>query len=73
MNFVNGKIREYSFVSEYPWIGGTEGAGIVEQVGSEVTNVALGDKMYVSDLSRTVSSQGGILTVVILYLVSLVC
>ena len=71
MNIVDGKIREYGFfVSEHLWIGGIEGAGIVEQVCSEVANVAVGDKMYVSDLSRTVSSQGGILTAVSLYPVS---
>ena len=57
LNPVDWKIKEYGFfVSEYPWVGGTDGAGIVEQVGSEVTNVAKGDKMYVPGVSRTVSS-----------------
>ena len=65
LNPVDWKIKEYGFfVSEYPWVGGTDGAGIVEQVGSEVTNVAKGDKMYVPDPSRTVSSQGGVLITV---------
>ena len=59
LNPVDWKIKEYGFfVSEYPWVGGTDGAGIVEQVGSEVTNVAKGDKMYVPGLSRIASSQG---------------
>ena len=67
LNPVDWKIKEYGFfVSEYPWVGGTDGAGIVEQVGSEVTNVAKGDKMYVPDPSRTVSSQGGVLITTIL-------
>ena len=68
LNPVDWKIKEYGFfVSEYPWVGGTDGAGIVEQVGSEVTNVAKGDKMYVPGVSRTVSSQGGVLITAILH------
>ena len=34
-------------ISSYPYIPGTDGAGIVEEVGSEVTTLAKGDKMYV--------------------------
>ncbi|KAI0715785.1 GroES-like protein [Cerioporus squamosus] len=32
-------------VTEYPFIGGLDGAGIVEEVGAEVTNFAKGDKV----------------------------
>ena len=34
-----------SLVPSYPFISGTDGAGIVEEVGAEVTTVAKGDKM----------------------------
>ena len=33
-------------VPGYPFINGLDGAGIVEEVGEEVTNVAKGDKVY---------------------------
>ena len=33
------------FATTYPFILGLDGAGIVEKVGAEVTNVAKGDKM----------------------------
>ena len=32
-------------VQAYPFIGGLDGAGIVEEVGAEVTNLAKGDKV----------------------------
>ncbi|EJF58875.1 GroES-like protein, partial [Dichomitus squalens LYAD-421 SS1] len=35
-------------VSKYPLVLGLDGAGIVEEVGSEVTNVAKGDRVLVS-------------------------
>ena len=31
----------------YPWVGGFEGAGIVEEVGSQVTKFSKGDHMWV--------------------------
>ena len=34
-----------AMVQAYPFIGGLDGAGIVEEVGAEVSNVAKGDKM----------------------------
>ena len=33
------------FVQSYPFIAGSDGAGIVEQVGAEVTTLAKGDRM----------------------------
>ena len=36
-------------IQSYPFIGGLDGAGIVEEVGAEVSNVAKGDKMCVSE------------------------
>ena len=35
------------FITEYPWLGGCDGAGVVEEVGPEVYNFAIGDKMSV--------------------------
>ena len=34
-----------SLIQEYPFISGTDGAGIVEEVGEEVTTLKKGDKM----------------------------
>ena len=32
-------------VSTWPFIGGLDGAGVIEEVGAEVTNVVKGDKV----------------------------
>ncbi len=46
LNPVDWKIQAYGiFISNYPCVLGTDAAGIVEDVGSEVSNVAKGDKM----------------------------
>ncbi|TBU41503.1 GroES-like protein [Dichomitus squalens] len=45
LNPADWKIPDYNMISAYPWIAGGDGAGIVEQVGSAVTNVAKGDKV----------------------------
>ncbi|TFK82420.1 GroES-like protein [Polyporus arcularius HHB13444] len=46
LNPVDWKIHSYGFfVKEYPFILGTDAAGVVERVGAEVTNVAKGDKV----------------------------
>ena len=48
LNPVDWKIQKgpYDFfATTYPFILGLDGAGIVEKVGAEVTNVAKGDKM----------------------------
>ncbi|KAI0351751.1 GroES-like protein [Trametes cingulata] len=46
LNPVDWKIQAIGFfVTEYPFVGGTDAAGIVEEVGSEVKNVAKGDKI----------------------------
>ena len=34
-----------SFVKEYPYVGGIDGAGVVEIVGEGVTSLKKGDKM----------------------------
>ena len=34
-----------SIISEFPFISGTDAAGIVEEVGAEVTTLEKGDKM----------------------------
>ena len=51
LNPADWKIRDYGLAPGYPFVGGCEGAGVVEQAGSEVTNVAKGDRVYVSSLS----------------------
>lgn len=49
LNPVDWKLLVDSFLSsiiqEYPFISGTDGAGIVEEVGAEVTTLKKGDKM----------------------------
>lgn len=48
LNPVDWKIQKHGwFVTDYPAILGTDAAGIVEKVGTEVTDRAKGDKMYV--------------------------
>ena len=47
LNPVDWKIKDFGFfVQNYPFISGTDASGIIEEVGSEVTNWAKGDKMY---------------------------
>ncbi|KAI0760987.1 GroES-like protein [Trametes elegans] len=47
LNPVDWKIQTYGyFVTDYPFVGGTDAAGVVEEVGAEVTNVAKGDKIF---------------------------
>ncbi|KAI0749263.1 GroES-like protein [Daedaleopsis nitida] len=46
LNPVDWKIQAYGyFITNYPFVPGTDAAGIVEEVGAEVTNVAKGDKV----------------------------
>ena len=47
LNPVDWKVRStYSFlVSSYPHVGGTDGAGVIEEVGAEVSNFAKGDRV----------------------------
>ena len=46
LNPLDWKIQDYGyFVSEYPFISGTDAAGVVEEVGSEVTDLAKGDRV----------------------------
>ena len=48
LNPIDWKIHKgpYDFFAKtYPFVLGLDGAGIVEKVGAEVTNVAKGDKM----------------------------
>ena len=46
LNPVDWKIQTYGyFASDFPFISGTDAAGIVEEIGAEVSNVAKGDKM----------------------------
>ena len=48
LNPVDWKVHAYDyFVKEYPGIVGTDSAGIVKKVGEGVTNVAVGDRVYV--------------------------
>ena len=46
LNPVDWKIQTLGyFASDFPFISGTDAAGIVESVGSNVTTLAKGDKM----------------------------
>ncbi|KAI0787324.1 GroES-like protein [Fomes fomentarius] len=48
LNPIDWKLVDSPFsaiIPEYPFISGTDGAGIVEEVGSEVTSLAKGDKI----------------------------
>ena len=46
LNPVDWKIQHFGFyIQDKPFICGQDGAGIVEAVGAEVTNVAKGDRM----------------------------
>lgn len=48
LNPVEWKIQTLgSYAETYPAILGTDAAGVVEEVGSEVTTLAKGDRMYV--------------------------
>ncbi|CAE6500303.1 unnamed protein product [Rhizoctonia solani] len=48
INPVDWKIQDYgwTFVEQYPAVLGTDGAGVIEAVGSEVTNFKPGDKVF---------------------------
>ena len=49
LNPLDWKIHDYDFfISEYPAILGSDAAGVVKKVGEGVTNVVVGDRMYVS-------------------------
>lgn len=51
LNPVDWKIQAFDFfIKEYPAILGTDAAGIVKAVGEGVTNLAVGDKVYVPSL-----------------------
>ena len=46
LNPVDWKIQKLGyFASEFPFISGTDAAGVVEEVGANVTTRAKGDKM----------------------------
>ncbi|KAI0671357.1 GroES-like protein [Trametes maxima] len=46
LNPVDWKIQTYGyFIETFPYVGGTDAAGIVEEVGAEVTDVAKGDRI----------------------------
>ena len=46
LNPVDWKIQTFGvFIEEFPWIPGVDAAGVVEEVGTEVTNCRKGDKM----------------------------
>ena len=51
LNPADWKIQTYGLSAmggTYPFIGGIDGAGVVEEVGSEVNNLAKGDKVCVA-------------------------
>lgn len=42
----------------YPFVGGIDGAGIVEELGAEVSNIAKGDRVYVLYTPASSLSKG---------------
>src|SRR4051812_44389175 len=48
---------EYGVVGPAPWVPGYEAAGIVEQVGSEVTAWRTGDRVAFADVPRANAEQ----------------
>lgn len=49
---------EYQFKPPLPYIPGSEYAGVVEAVGEDVTNLAVGDKVFGSSLGNTFAEAG---------------
>ena len=45
VNYIDTYFREGIYGSELPFIPGSEGAGVVEQVGEEVSDLAVGDRV----------------------------
>ncbi|KAL5638348.1 hypothetical protein ACGC1H_005133 [Rhizoctonia solani] len=51
INPVDWKIQDYGFfVDKFPTVLGSDGAGIIESVGPEVTNFKVGDKVFFQGL-----------------------
>ena len=49
LNPIDWKCVTYGFgVHELPWISGRESAGVVEEVGADVTGFRLGDRVWVA-------------------------
>lgn len=52
LNPIDWKSVDYNFcLPAFPWVTGREMAGIVEEVGSEVTSCKVGDRVWTSELS----------------------
>ena len=48
LNPVDWKIQQFGIiVTKYPAIVGSDAAGVVVQAGSDVTNLSVGDRVYV--------------------------
>jgi NADPH:quinone reductase-like Zn-dependent oxidoreductase len=49
LNPIDWKSVDYGFcLPEFPWITGREMAGVVEQVGAEVTGLKIGQRVWTS-------------------------
>ena len=52
LNPIDWKVQAFNIlVNKYPAILGSDAAGIVKQVGEDVTSVSIGDRVYVRSLS----------------------
>jgi NADPH:quinone reductase-like Zn-dependent oxidoreductase len=54
LNPIDYKSVDYNFcLPEFPWVTGREMAGVVEAVGSAVTDVKVGDHVWTSAYTLT--------------------
>lgn len=54
LNPIDWKIQAFDlFIKEYPTILGQDAAGIVKAIGTGVTNLAVGDRVYVNHICFT--------------------
>jgi hypothetical protein len=59
LNPIDWKSVDYNFcLPEFPWITGREMSGVVEQIGSEVTGLFVGQRVWTSEPLQNFSFDG---------------